>query len=236
MDQDNRHIQAVVFDLDDTLYPERHYVRSGYRCVEGYLRKRMGQDGPFAAWLWARFLAGRSAGALDDLNSHFRLALSAEQIAQLVTEYRQHSPCIHCYGGIAGLLGRLHSEYRLGLLSDGFLPAQRLKLDALKLTRFFDAAVLTEELGRDAWKPAPDGFERIREMLDVPHGCCAYVADNVAKDFVAPNRLGWRTIQLLHPGQIHSAEPAAGGKPQHVVGKWDQLRDAVREPIGTPER
>jgi len=192
----------------------------------------MGLDGPFAGWLWARFLAGESAGALDDLSSHFQLALSSEQIAQLVAVYREHTPRIRCFGGAAGLLGRLHGTYRLGLLSDGFLPAQRLKLDALKLGRFFDGVVFTEELGRDAWKPAPDGFERMCELLDVPHARCAYVGDNVAKDFVAPNRLGWRTIQLLQPGQIHSAEPATGGVPQCVVHTWGQLRDAVREPTG----
>ena len=29
-----RKIQAVVFDLDDTLYAERDFVRSGYRAVD----------------------------------------------------------------------------------------------------------------------------------------------------------------------------------------------------------
>jgi putative hydrolase of the HAD superfamily len=116
------------------------------------------------------------------------------------------------------MLSRLHARYRLGLLSDGYLPTQRLKLSAVKIGRFFDAIVFTEELGRDAWKPAETGFEFIRKELDVPHETCVYVADNPAKDFVAPNRLGWRTVQLHRPGQVHARKRAAeGGRPQAVA-------------------
>ena len=34
-------IHAVVFDLDDTLYLERYYVRSGYRAVAEHLQQLM---------------------------------------------------------------------------------------------------------------------------------------------------------------------------------------------------
>ena len=55
-------------------------------------------------------------------------------------------------------------------------------------------------------------------LLGSPHGACAYVADNPEKDFVAPNALGWRTIQYLRPGQIHAHKPPApGGEPQSRV-------------------
>jgi len=136
-------ILAVVFDLDDTLYPERQYVRSGYRAAAERLRDMTRNEGPFAAWLWCRFLSGRREAAFDELNEHFKLGLSKDKIAELVSVYRGHQPDIRPYEGIAGLLGRLHAGYRLGLLSDGFLPAQRLKLDALKIRRFFDAIVFT---------------------------------------------------------------------------------------------
>jgi hypothetical protein len=46
----------------------------------------------------------------------------------------------------------------------------------------------------------------------------AYISDNPSKDFVAPNRLGWRTIQLAYPGQVHAHLPAPeGGRPQFVA-------------------
>ena len=244
--ESSRRIRAVVFDLDDTLYPEREYVRGGYRavgrhlrdtygCAVGFVRrtalfgeKADGDENPFAAWLWDRFRRGESAGAFDALNHRFGLGLDEARIAELVEVYRGHEPDIRPYEGVPRLLGRLRSGRRLGLLTDGYLPAQELKLKALRLDRFLDAVLFTERLGRDCWKPSPVGFETVRGELDVPHAACAYVADNPAKDFVAPNALGWRTIQFLRPDQIHAGNPApAGGWAQHVVHDAGELVAAL---------
>ena len=35
-----------------------------------------------------------------------------------------------------------------------------------------------------------------------------YVADNAAKDFLAPRRLGWATVQIRRPGALHAGPPA----------------------------
>jgi len=237
-------IRAVVFDLDDTLYPERDYVRSGYRAAASYLRQMLGRGEAFEDWLWCRFqaacagedfLPGFSGGAFDALNVRFDLGLKPSQIAELVRVYREHRPNIRPFGETPYLLGRLHEQVGLGLLSDGFLPAQRLKFEALGLTRFFDEVIFTEELGREAWKPSPAGFERIARLLGVPHDACAYVADNPAKDFLAANRLGWRTVQFLQLGQIHAHKPAPpGGEARFRVRAIDGLADVLKQ--GAPTR
>jgi putative hydrolase of the HAD superfamily len=224
------HIKAIIFDLDDTLYPERDYVRSGYGAVGRYLRETLGREERFEDWVWQRFCRGETANAFDALSEHFQLALTGDQILELVMTYRQHTPDIHPYDGVLDLLSELGGNHRLGLVSDGFLPAQRLKLEALKLERFFDAVVFTEETGREFWKPSPVGFERISELLAVPHESCAYVSDNPAKDFIAPNALGWLTIQYIRPDQIHSDNPAPpGGDPQIVIRLPAELHHALRE-------
>ena len=228
MPTDVPRIIAVIFDLDDTLYPERAYVHSGYRAVGRYLREQLTGGEVFEDWLWLRFCSGKAGGAFDALNEEFQLELSPNQIAELVTVYRRHVPEIRPFEGVEKLLERLSEKYRLGLLSDGFLPAQRLKLDALQLERFFNAVVFTEEIGREFWKPSPAGFEKISKMLDAPYPGCAYVADNPAKDFVAPNSLGWQTIQLIRPDQVHSARTAPeGGTPQIIVRADVELFDAL---------
>jgi putative hydrolase of the HAD superfamily len=226
--------QAVVFDLDDILYAERDYVRSGYGAVARHLEspaektKTISRD-DLLGWLWDRFRAGQAAGAFDALNEHFQLGLAKPQITQLVELYRSHLPDIRPREGIPQLLADLAGTNRLGLLSDGFLPAQQLKLDALGLREYFDAVIFTESLGpkQKCWKPSPAGFEAIVEKLLVPHPSCCYVGDNPAKDFVAPNTLGWRTIQLLLPGQVHSGKPAPpGGAPRTIVASIEELRGA----------
>lgn len=227
MDTKRTSLQAVVFDMDDVLYPERQYVHSGYQAVGDYLRQTLGWQDDFAAWLWERFLDGQANGAMDALAVHFSLP-AEPSIQRLVQVYREHVPTIRPYGGIPEMLGRLGAMYGLGLLSDGFLPAQRLKLQALGLERLFDAVVFTEEIGRDAWKPSPRGFELIAQRLGAQHRQCAYVADNVSKDFVAPNALGWRTVQFIANGQIYSNVPTPpGGKPAIIARDLEELYRAL---------
>ncbi len=224
-------IRAVVFDIDDTLCLERDYVRSGYRAVAEALRLKLGRDEPpelFQSWLWRRFHANRHAGAIDALNEEMKLGLSADDISELVNIYREHLPAVEPLPHAAGMLSVLHAEFRLGVVSDGYLPGQRLKFESLKLGRFFDAVVFTEQLGRECWKPSPAAFEKISELLGVPHELCAYVGDNSSKDFVSPNKLGWLSVKYLLPGQLHAGKPACeGGEPQVIVRSPGELHAAL---------
>ena len=227
---------AVVFDMDDTLYGERDYVRSGYAAVARHLVGKLGKgriEGEargIETWLWRRFTSGVEGLAFDALSEEFALRLSRAEILDMVRTYREHRPEIAPYPGVTAMLERLRGACRLGLLSDGFLPAQQYKLDALGIERLFDVVVFTEELGRDKWKPSPVGFEVIRDRLEVSDDACTYVGDNVAKDFVAPNSLGWRTIHYVRAGQVHVGKTAPpGGEPKLVVRSDDELWCALMD-------
>ena len=218
-------IRAVIFDLDDTLYLERNYVRSGFAAVGEHLRQKLARGNAFEQWMWRQFLAGRREKVFDALSQRFRLGLCSADIAELVRVYRDHRPGIRPARGVEAMLTQLRRRrMKLAVLSDGFLPAQRMKFEALGLARMFRTAVFTEELGRDAWKPSPRSFELIRKRLAVSHAACAYVGDNPAKDFLAPNSLGWLTVQWRRTGQVHAHKPAPdGGRPRRVVRSAPEL-------------
>jgi putative hydrolase of the HAD superfamily len=219
---DTPKIQAVVFDIDDTLYPEREFVRSGYEAVAEDLRSQRGDDEPYEEWLWQRFCGGQSAGAFDALSEHYFLDLSPEDIRRLVELYRFHEPKIQAYAGMAELLGELAEDALLGVVSDGPARMQANKLDALGLRDCFRAVILTDELGPDAGKPSPKGFEAVRERLGVAHDQCAYIADNPAKDFLAPNRLGWLSVHYLRDGQLYAEVPPPPGGAARVAVRSDR--------------
>ncbi|MBT3199240.1 MAG: HAD family hydrolase [Phycisphaerales bacterium] len=218
----------IIFDLDDTLYAERDYVLSGYRAICEHLGNTPASSDEMRQWLWDRFLSGRSDNAFGALSSHFKLDLDTAGIAELVTVYRDHRPAITLRRGMGDLLDKLRGRCKLGIISDGFLPAQKFKLDALGIGDYFDAVLFTESIGREFWKPSPVGFQTICEELKADPEACVYIGDNPSKDFVAPNALGWRTIQLLLDGQIHSHKPApSGGRPGLIAGSIDELTDMI---------
>ncbi len=162
-----------------------------------------------AEWMWQRFLSGSSEKMFDVANEFFHLGLNSDQLTELIDVYRGHEPEIQVEQEAGAALKKLQGRAALGLLSDGFLPAQELKLEALKIRDIFGCVVFTETLGRKFWKPDPAGFRLITQKLGVEPEGCAYVADNLAKDFVAPNALGWRFDSMAPAGS--DSRPQAGG-------------------------
>jgi len=204
-------LEAVIFDLDDTLYLETSYVRSGFGAVAQVLADEHSSVEYIGRLLWRAFEQGPRDRVFNSVLRELGREDESSEISRLVRCYREHRPTLALEPAMRDLLGRVGRLYKLGLLTDGFLPAQQYKVEALGLTEVFDCIVYTEALGREFWKPSPRAFELMSESLGCAGSRCVYVADNVAKDFVGPNQLGWRTIRLLRPGQLHYNDGKAAG-------------------------
>jgi putative hydrolase of the HAD superfamily len=196
-------LKALVFDLDDTLYPEDAYVRSGFQAVARWLEAAGAMPArPAFEQLWSAHERGERGHLFDDLLAACEPAATAVTVPALVQVYRNHAPDIRFYPGMAGLLDDARARaLRIAVISDGFLEAQRRKVEALGLDRWADPILLTDQWGRDHWKPCPMAFERVQEAFGLGPEQLVYVGDNPTKDFQAPNRLGWHTIRLAMPGQ-----------------------------------
>jgi len=219
-------IQAVVFDLDDTLYPERAFAFSGFDAVVERFGQQLGWGSTEAARMRTLFDSEQRATVFNAMLDESGVApeTHATLIAEMAAAYREHSPRIALHDDADRALARLHGRYRLGIVSDGFQATQQGKIDALGLAACVDHVVLTDQWGRDHWKPDPKGFTHIATELGVPHESCIYVADNPAKDFIAPNRLGWRTVQIRRTDGIYTDRVApSDGKPQTVIDTLDDV-------------
>jgi putative hydrolase of the HAD superfamily len=233
-------ITTVVFDLDDTLYDERDYCRSGFKAVAESVADL--PDAPSAKRvfdrLWKQFTAGNRTktfdAALDDLGVNY----DDQFIQNLIKIYRSHKPKIKLPADSARVLCQLSGKYTLALLTDGFLPAQQLKVQALKIENYFKCIIYTEQFGRQCWKPSPVGFEKLMQALNAKSrkGCLtapraiAYVADNEEKDFIAPNKLGFLTIQITRPVRIRtSTSDVPHAAAQYVIRKISQLPTLLKK-------
>jgi glycosyltransferase involved in cell wall biosynthesis len=109
----------------------------------------------------------------------------------------------------------------LAVVTDGPLASQQAKAEALMLTRWADLVVFTESLGPGRGKPHPAAFEQLERELGLSGDRCAYVADNPAKDFVAPHRLGWRTVRVRRAGGLHAEVPSGDDVDAEVTSLAD---------------
>ena len=225
-------ITVVVFDLDDTLYDEVDYCRSGFAAVAEYLAAPPATPPAsriFAA-LWGQFSDGNHTRTFDAALDELDIEFDGLRVRQLVNVYRNHMPRITLPDESREILDKLKRKYTLAMLTDGFLPAQQLKVQALGIEDCFASTVYTEQLGRELWKPSPVGFEKILNDLGTKPENVVYIGDNEKKDFVAPNKLGFSTIRLIRPACIHTAvcnEPDA--KAQHEIQHLGQLPALIEQ-------
>ena len=219
-------ITTVVFDLDDTLYDEIDYCRSGFAAAAKTLASTLGQSSEtriFQAF-WKQFTSGNRTKTFNIALEQLGLPCTGETVDKLVTVYRSHRPTITLPPSSKAVLDVLFRKSTLALLTDGFLPAQELKVEALSIKHYFKSIVYTEAMGRQFWKPSPAGFERILSELNIKPPNCVYVGDNEVKDFIAPNRLGFATIRLVRPNSIHTEHgKKPDASPNHIINDITEL-------------
>ena len=219
-------ITTVVFDLDDTLYDEVDYCRSGFTASAEFVANLPGA--PTAKRIfdcfWKQFTAGNHTKTFNAALEELGIDYDDKLIGELVKVYRNHVPKITLPADSRDVLYRLSGRYILGLLTDGFLPAQQLKVQAMGLEKYFKCIIYTEQLGRNCWKPSPAGFEKLMQDLNAEPETICCVADNQMKDFIAPNRLGFVTVQIIRPARLHSESSQEPDSEAHyTIGQISQL-------------
>lgn len=213
-------VRCVVFDLDDTLFLERDYVRSGLEAVGRWLEEERDVWG-FVRVAWSSFEEGIRGHLFDVVLTRLGVDVAPELIAELVAVYRNHRPRIAVLPDAAASLRDLRGRCSTAVVTDGPAASQRAKVAALGLERLMDHIVLTADLGDGYGKPHPHAF-RMVERRSGPRGpACVYVADNPAKDFAGPKQLGWRTVRVRRPEGLHARVPSG----TDVDVETDELSD-----------
>lgn len=195
---------CVVFDLDDTLYKEMEFVKSGFRFIVSQLYKAGIDTSDSFDILWDAYSKGKNA--FEELNLKSGLEIP---LAQYLEWYRFHLPDIQLSDETRLALEELKTDaHKLGIITDGREITQINKIKALGLLDLIDMddIVISEKFGSE--KPCLSNYRYFMERY--PNvSSFIYVGDNPVKDFKAPNALGWHTVGLRDNGlNIH--------KPQNV--------------------
>ena len=222
-------IQGVIFDLDDTLYPELSYVDSGFRAVDRFLWEAGACDfGEFYRAAKSCSQAGQRSRVFDSTIQAMGISLNRFPISELVRVYREHIPTIRLFPDVGAWLTVNQGRYRIGLITDGFALAQRNKVIALELGARISTIVYSDDFGPTFWKPHARPYLEIQSRLGLAPESLTYVGDNPTKDFKGARASGWRSIRIRRHGTLHQfLEPAPGFEPDREVCNFDELNAAL---------
>lgn len=191
-------IQAIIFDLDDTLYDEKQFVMGGFDAVSHYISIKYDVNRDIVHQVLFETLYEHGRGKTFDIALKKLGVYEKKDIPQLVKIYRNHTPKLKLYPETTTVISHLKKNgYKLGLITDGDIEVQKNKVKALKVEDFFDCMIFSDEYGIEKQKPNPFPYLKAIEKLKVNNTKSIYVGDNPHKDFITANKLGLVTIRIL---------------------------------------
>jgi putative hydrolase of the HAD superfamily len=216
-------IKVLVFDVDDTLYEELTFVRSGFRAVAHFLEEKYILP---REKVYEQFVAELEKGGekiFDSVLRNFDLN-TKDLVRKCLSVYRRHKPEIFLYKDAAKFL-KMVGSFPIYIVTDGNPIVQKNKVDALLSQNRIKKVFLTRRFGIKNEKPSPYCFEKIQLLENVAPEEIVYVGDNPNKDFVGIKPLGFRTVRILR-GKYKDLRLDKEHEAEIEIKNFDELADA----------
>ncbi len=126
---------------------------------------------------------------------------------------------------VSMVLQELKKKYKLGLVSNfAYPPAIRQTLRKFGLSKFFDAVVISGDIG---WrKPSPKIFEEALTALHVSASEAVFVGDAPFHDIAGARRVGMKTVLLRRLGEKETVDT---GNPDKIISDLEELLMTLRD-------
>jgi putative hydrolase of the HAD superfamily len=173
-----REQRAVIFDMDDTLYPYRHHRLEAFKAMAAFLAREHGCDaGTIERHLMC---ATRDDGRGAEVQACLQaVGLPAELLDKCLEVMGAHQPDLQLPMSSARVLTSLRrSGWKLGVLTNGPKDLQERKVRALRLDERVDVVVYATTCGSGRGKPDIEPFHEIVRQLDVAPSAAVVVGDD----------------------------------------------------------
>lgn len=209
---------AIVFDLDDTLYPRVRHVHSGFSAVARAIARRFElpvQD--VYGRLRVAHDQGHRGAELQYMCASF--GLNDALVPDLVQIIRSHEPQLWLSHDAADALSALRTRgWRTAILTNGPPSVQAAKVRALGLHDLVDHVIYADEHAPGG-KPAAEPFLAALNRLETAPQNTVMVGDDRVNDIEGARAVGIRTILL-----------ARGDRPAYDGGADAVVRDLTTLP------
>jgi putative hydrolase of the HAD superfamily len=184
----------LIFDLDDTLYPEIEFVKSGFFAVAKELNNLYSFPIMKTYNFMLKVLKDKGRGFVFNDLLEFYGKFSKQNVNHCLKVYRHHKPNISLNPNVYSLLSYFsNNKY---IVTDGHKIVQKNKVDALEISSYFKHIFITHRYGKENSKPSIYCFDLIRKRENCNWSEMCYIGDNPNKDFVNLKPLGVHTIRI----------------------------------------
>ena len=210
-------MRAVFFDLDGTLVELPGDFEAVFR--EALADHRVSADPEHHEYYSEAFFGYLDEchpkpcrAAMVDLRAEFDFVPDFEDLADAYVEHEVAGTAVA--PGTAEALDALDSP--LGVLTNGATASQRTKLEHHGLAEYFDATIISGEVG--AAKPDPEIFAAAREAISADE--YVFVADDLERDVLPAQKAGFTGV--------HFAEDDPESGASRADATVSSLRDVPR--------
>ena len=206
-----------VFDLDDTLFQEIDFLKSGYSEISSGLSTFINAN--IYDQMWTRYK--NRENVFEWILSQYQSSVPDLDIAWLLKRYREHLPAIELSETTHAFLKTVNAlKIPMGLITDGRSITQRNKIRALGIENYFQDIIISEEFGSEK----PDERNYLYFENKYPGSSFYFFGDNTSKDFIVPAKLGWKTICVKNAGNhIHEQSFNREPVPENIITGFDEI-------------
>lgn len=183
-----------IFDLDDTLFKELDYVKSGLLFCANKISKKTGKNNLKIYNSLFKIFKKKGRGCV--FNFYFNN--NKKEIKRYIKLYRKHYPNINLYNDAEKFLKKIKKEKKpMYLVTDGHSDSQLQKLKKLKIKKIFKKIFITPNYGKSFMKPSLKCFQKIKKLENCKWNEMIYIGDNPSKDFINLNKKGAITARII---------------------------------------
>ena len=193
---------VLIFDLDDTLYDEMSYVKSGFNAVAFHLSYLFKIKKKTIYNKLLKVLKENGRGKVFNIICSYYKFKKKNLVKDLINIYRSHKPLIKVKQEATKML-EYYSGYNKYIITDGNYLVQKKKVKFLRLSNYFKKIFYTNFYGVKYNKPSLFCFNKIKKLENCDWSDLVYVGDNPYKDFINCNKKKILTVRLMQ-GQYKS--------------------------------
>jgi len=187
---------VIIFDLDDTLYEEMRYVKSGFNSVASHLSYLFKIKKKTIYNRLLKILKENGRGKVFNIICSYYKFRKKNLVKNLINIYRSHKPLIKLKKEAIKML-EYYSGYNKYIITDGNYLVQKKKVKFLRLSNYFKKIFYTNFYGVKYNKPSLFCFNKIKKLENCDWSDLVYVGDNPYKDFINCNKKKILTVRLM---------------------------------------